>query len=71
MNFVDFRYSKDGGQNWSEWRRLEMGETGDFTKRITTRRLGRGYQWVFDIRITDPVRADILAGSIMLEGNDS
>lgn len=69
--FVDFRYSKDGGHNWSEWRRLSLGSTGRFVKRVETRRLGRGRQWVFAIRVTDPVRADLMAASAMLEGTDS
>lgn len=65
MSSIDVRYSKDGGANWSDWRKLDMGQTGDFCKRLELRRLGMGRQWVFDIRVTDPVRADLIAGSIM------
>lgn len=64
---MDVRYSKDGGRNWSDWRKLNMGSTGDFQQRLQCRRLGRGRQFVFDVRVTDPVRADILAASVMLE----
>lgn len=71
MAYIDVRYSKDGGRNWSDWRKLEMGEVGDFCQRVQLRRLGRGYQWVFDIRVTDPVRADLIAGSIQPERTDS
>lgn len=71
MTSIDVRYSKDGGHNWSEWRVLDMGHTGDFCKQVQMRRLGQGRQWVFDIRVTDPVRCDILAASVMLEGSDS
>lgn len=71
MNHVDLRYSKDGGHNWSDWRRVPLGETGDFVKRIEMRRFGRGRQFVFEVRVTDPVRADIMAASLMLEGTDS
>lgn len=67
---VDARYSKDGGRNWSDWRKLNAGATGDFTERLEARRLGRGRQWVFDIRITDPVRKDILGASWMPEPCD-
>lgn len=70
MTTVDIRYSKDGGRNWSDWRNLDMGETGDFVKRVTMRRLGIGRQWVFSIRVTDPVRADIMAASIQAEQTD-
>lgn len=71
MSSIDIRYSRDGGRNWSDWRKMDMGETGDFVKRLQLRRLGRGYQWVFDIRVTDPVRADLIAASIMPEATDS
>jgi len=71
VSSVDVRYSKDGGRNWSDWRKLDMGDVGDFCKRLQLRRLGRGYQWVFDIRVTDDVRADLIAGSILPEATDS
>lgn len=64
---IDFRYSKDGGRNWSEWRHLSMGSVGDFNQRLTARRIGRGIRWVFDIKITDPVRADIIGASAQVE----
>lgn len=67
MSSIDIRYSKDGGENWSDWRNIDIGSTGDFCKRIQVRRLGRGRQWVFDVRVTDPVRTDIMAASIMVE----
>lgn len=59
----DFRYSKDGGHNWSNWRQCSMGNTGDFVKQIEMRRFGQGRQWVFDIRVTDPGRADLMGAS--------
>lgn len=68
MNTLDFRYSRDGGRNHSAFRQIPMGETGDFCEPIITYRLGQGRQWVFDIRVTDPVRCDILAASIQIEG---
>jgi len=71
MSTVDVRYSKDGGNNWSDWRTIPFGETGDFCKRIELRRLGRGRQWVLDIRVTDPVKADLLDASTMTEPTDS
>lgn len=67
MSTIQLRYSRDGGRNWSEWRHLDMGEVGDFVKTIAARRLGRGKQWVFDLRVTDPVRADLISMSAQLE----
>lgn len=71
MSTVDFRYSRDGGNNWSDWRTIDLGGTGDFVKRVVIRRLGRGRQWVFAYRITDNVRADCMAASAQLEQTDS
>lgn len=68
---MDLRYSKDGGYNWSDWRKLDIGATGDFMKKIQARRLGIGRQWVIEVRVTDPVRADIFAASIMSEPTES
>lgn len=68
MSTLQLRYSRDGGRNWSEWRHIPMGKVGDFQQRVMARRLGRGIRWVFDIRVTDPVRADLLAASIQVEG---
>lgn len=65
MSSIDIRYSKDGGRNWSDWRSMDMGDTGDFVKRLQVRRLGMSRQWIFEVRVTDPVRADIMACSIM------
>lgn len=71
MSSIDIRYSKDGGNNWSDWRKMDMGDTGDFMKRIEMRRFGRGKQWVFDIRVTDNVCAELLSCSIQTESTDS
>lgn len=60
---VDFRHSKDGGHNWSDWRQGDMGNTGDFVKQIEMFRFGQGRQWVFDIRVTDPGKADLMSAS--------
>lgn len=65
---VDFRYSKDGGHNWSAWRQRDMGNTGDFVKQIEMRQFGQGRQWVFDIRVTDDAKADLMSAATMLEG---
>lgn len=71
MSSIDVRYSKDGGRNFSDWRKLDMGATGDFVKPLRLNRLGMGRQWVFDIRVTDPVRADLMAASVQAEATES
>ena len=64
---VQIRYSKDGGRNWSAWRNRSLGELGEFQKRVITRRLGIGRQWVFEWKVTSPVRADMIAASLQVE----
>lgn len=63
---VMFRYSKDGGHNWSAWVERDLGEVGEFQKRVRRYRLGQGRQWVFDTRVTSPIRVDILAMSLQV-----
>jgi len=70
MTYMDIRYSKDGGYTWSSWRRVPMGVTGQFAKRITQRGFGRGYQFVFHTRVSDPVKADMVAASYLPEQMD-
>lgn len=70
MNYLDLRYSKDGGHNWSDWRKIPIGEVGDFQRRIVARRLGRGRQWVLETRVSDPVSSNLIAASIQTEGGN-
>lgn len=65
---VLFRYSRDGGHNWSGWVERSLGEVGEFQKRVRRYRFGQGRQWVFDIRVTSPMKADLLAMSIQAVG---
>lgn len=65
------RYSKDGGKNWSGWVERSLGEVGEFEKRVKLRRLGKGRQWVIDVRVTAPITAHLLAASYQIEGSDS
>jgi hypothetical protein len=66
-----FRYSKDGGKNWSGWVVRSLGEIGEFKRRVTVTRLGKGLEWVFQVRVTSPVASHLLAASYKLEGSDS
>lgn len=56
------RYSKDGGVTWSrlqQWRSL--GEIGEYVKRLRWLNIGRGYQFVFELTISDPVPRVLIA----------
>lgn len=66
MSSADIRYSKDG-RRWSNWKTRSLGDLGDHIAKITARRCGKAEQWVFDVRVTDPVRADMLAAAVQIE----
>jgi hypothetical protein len=55
-------YSKDGGRNWSNWKKRSLGDIGQYADRIRVRltRLGVGRQWVFRVRVSSPIKRDLL-----------
>ena len=48
--------SKDGGHTYGNEKEASIGAIGEYGKRCMFRRLGRGYDWTFKLRITDPVK---------------
>jgi len=48
--------SKDGGHSWGNEKTTKMGKIGEYMKRIIYRRLGRGYDWLFRLRCSEPVK---------------
>lgn len=67
MNYIQVRYSDDGGRNWSNWRNLEIGDTGDFLKPLVTRRLGMTRHRIWEFMDTSPAPQDVMAASIIVE----
>lgn len=63
-HIIELRYSKDGGNNWSNIRAKDIGGTGHFIGKATFPRIGRGEQFVFEISDESPYRADIIGASI-------
>ncbi len=57
-------YSEDNGHTWSNEDWTTLGAIGEHYVRAIWRRLGMAYDWVFKIRITDPVKVVITAGAI-------
>lgn len=64
---IDFRFSKDGGQNNSDWQSRDIGETGNFKRTPPYRRLGMSRQWIFEIRNTSPRPCAILGAVAEIE----
>jgi hypothetical protein len=61
---ISLRYSDDGGENWSNWRELAAGETGQFLEPITARQLGITRHRIWEFRDTSGYATDILSASI-------
>ena len=53
------RYSKNGGETYSSWRYVSLGEAGRVT-RARILRLGQGRDWVWQVRCTDDVPFNIV-----------
>ncbi|WP_440984909.1 baseplate megatron protein TIM-barrel domain-containing protein [Xanthomonas sontii] len=64
---VQVCYSKDGGDNWSNWREYPMGELGQYQRRIRIKRFGQGTSFVFRIRIASPVKRDLYGAVAYIE----
>jgi hypothetical protein len=59
---VMLQISRDGGHTWSQelWR--SFGALGEYGKRAVWNRLGRARDWLFRVRVTDPVKTVFVAG---------
>ena len=49
------RWSNNGGKTWGNEHWVSSGEIGEYGTRALWRRLGRGYNRVFEVAVTDPV----------------
>lgn len=68
VHTIEVRYSNDGGHNYSDWRSLQGGKTGDFLRPMVLRRLGMCRHRTWEIQDTSAYAADIVAASIQIEG---
>lgn len=65
---IMLQISKDYGNTFGPELWGSMGKQGQFLKRIRWGALGSGYDWVFRIRGTDPVKVAILGARADVEG---
>lgn len=56
--------SRDGGHAWGEERWTSMGKIGEYLSRCEWRRLGAARDWIFKVRITDPVKVVFLGAEV-------
>lgn len=55
------QFSKDGGRTWSSEQWRTMGAIGEYNTRVVWRNLGQGYNFVFRLAVSDPVKPVIMA----------
>ena len=58
------RWSNDGGSTWSKEYWVSIGKIGKYTNRAIWRRLGTARDKVFEVVVTDPVKAVIVSANL-------
>ena len=65
------RWSDDGGSTWSNEHWTSIGKIGKYKNRAIWRRLGWARDRVFEVVITDPVKAVIISANLKAEEGES
>jgi hypothetical protein len=68
---VMLRWSNDGGSTWSKEYWQELGKTGMYKHRAIWRRLGMARDRIFEMVVTDPVKAVVVSANLKLSGGDN
>jgi len=63
---VTLETSKDNGRTWSNPRQLSVGAIGQYKTRVVARRFGSARDFVFRVRMTDPVKFVITEGAAVV-----
>lgn len=69
-NYVRVQYSDDGGNNWSNWDQVSIGEVGEYAERPVFTRQGNTRQRVYRIRCSSPRKRDLLGAVIVVQGTE-
>jgi hypothetical protein len=65
------RWSNDGGSTWSREYWVTIGSMGRFKNRAIWRRLGMARDRVFEVVVTDPVKAVIVSANLKASAGDN
>ena len=68
---VMMRYSDDGGRTWSNERWSTLGAIGEYSKRVKFHQLGMFYQRMFQITISDPIKAVLIDAYADVDSEDT
>jgi len=65
------RWSNDGGSTWSNEHWTSIGLQGAYKNRAIWRRLGQARDRIFEVVVTDPIKAVIVAANLKAEAGDN
>ena len=65
------RWSDDGGSTWSNEHWVTIGQTGKYQNRAIWRRLGIARDRVFEVVVTDPVKAVIISSNLKVSAGEN
>ena len=65
------RWSSDGGSTWSNENWVSIGKQGKYLNRAIWRRLGMARDRVFEVSISDPVKAVIVSANLKAEAGEN
>ena len=65
------RWSNDGGSTWSNEHWTSIGVQGAYKNRAIWRRLGQARDRIFEVVVTDPIKAVIVAANLKAEPGDN
>ena len=65
------RWSNDGGSTWSNEHWVSIGAMGKYKNRAIWRRLGWSRDRIFEVVVTDPVKAVIVSANLKAEEGES
>jgi hypothetical protein len=64
---LELSYSDDGGYTYGNWMARSLGAVGEYGKRLLWRRLGFGRHRTWRMRVTSPVKCDVIAAAMSAE----
>jgi hypothetical protein len=65
------RWSNDGGSTWSNEHWTSIGVQGRYKNRAIWRRLGQARDRIFEVVVTDPIKAVIVAANLKAEAGEN
>ncbi len=65
------RWSSDGGSTWSSEHWTTIGKIGKYTNRAIWRRLGTARDRIFEVSVSDPVKAVIVSANLKMTAGEN